>query len=97
MWSSPRRANTPPWGLVPAEFACLNASPDLSTPGPFPYQIPNTPSFLLLEISPDCWEPQTAVAAKSSLRPDSKFMSLFFKNFLAVHRDLSYIPRGEPL
>ena len=96
MWSSPRSARTPPFGEVPEEFACLKASPDLSTPGPFPYHIPNIPSLVLLDIRPACCEPHTAVAARSSFKPELKFISLFFKNFSASHKDLSYIPSGDP-
>ncbi|HAD26809.1 MAG TPA: hypothetical protein DDW95_12615 [Alphaproteobacteria bacterium] len=42
--SSPTTASTPPFGLVPAKFACRIASPDRSSPGALPYQSPNTPS-----------------------------------------------------
>ena len=42
--SSPASASTPPFGAVPAEFACRSASPLRSTPGPLPYQMPKTPS-----------------------------------------------------
>ena len=43
-WSSPATAITPPRGVVPAMLACLNTSEQRSTPGPLPYQMPNTPS-----------------------------------------------------
>ena len=43
-WSSPAIAITPPWRLVPAMLACLKTSLQRSTPGPLPYQMPNTPS-----------------------------------------------------
>ena len=46
-WSSPATAITPPHGVVPAMLACLNTSEQRSTPGPLPYQMPNTPSNLL--------------------------------------------------
>ena len=45
MWSSPAMAITPPQGVVPAMLACLNTSTLRSTPGPLPYQMPNTPSY----------------------------------------------------
>ena len=44
MWSSPARAITPPCFAVPARLACLKTSEQRSTPGPLPYQMPNTPS-----------------------------------------------------
>ena len=44
MWSSPAIAITPPCRAVPAMFACLKTSEQRSTPGPLPYQMPNTPS-----------------------------------------------------
>ena len=44
MWSSPATAITPPCFEVPAMLACLNTSEQRSTPGPLPYQMPNTPS-----------------------------------------------------
>ena len=47
-WSSPATAITPPQGVVPAMLACLKTSEQRSTPGPLPYQMPNTPSNLLL-------------------------------------------------
>ena len=33
---------------VPAMLACLKTSEQRSTPGPLPYQMPNTPSYFLL-------------------------------------------------
>src|ERR1700733_14585985 len=47
-WSSPASTSTPPCGDEPAELPCLNTSPVLSTPGPLPYHIENTPSYLAL-------------------------------------------------
>jgi hypothetical protein len=44
-WSSPATAMTPPCFDVPAMLACLNTSEQRSTPGPLPYQMPNTPSW----------------------------------------------------
>jgi hypothetical protein len=43
-WSSPVTASTPPSAEVPIMFAVRNTSPVRSTPGPLPYQMPNTPS-----------------------------------------------------
>ena len=43
-WSSPASAIAPPFGEAPVKFAWRNASPERSTPGPLPYQTPNTPS-----------------------------------------------------
>ncbi len=43
-WSSPASASAPPFGEVPVKLAWRSASPERSTPGPLPYQIPNTPS-----------------------------------------------------
>ena len=44
-WSSPASTSTPPCFAVPAELACLNTSPQRSTPGPLPYHMPKTPSY----------------------------------------------------
>ena len=71
IWSSPATAITPPQGVVPAILACLKTSEHRSTPGPLPYQIPNTPSYLLEPggANPSCCVPHSAVAANSSLTP----------------------------
>ena len=53
-----------------------------STPGPLPYQMPNTPSTLAPGNSPTCWLPHTAVAARSSLSPGWKAMSCACRNDL---------------
>ena len=45
VWSSPASASTPPKRAVPALLACLNASPERSTPGPLPYHMAKTPSY----------------------------------------------------
>ncbi|PYN68313.1 MAG: hypothetical protein DMD90_04805 [Candidatus Rokuibacteriota bacterium] len=44
--SSPPRARTPPWRPTPAKLPCLKMSPVRSTPGPLPYHMPRTPSYL---------------------------------------------------
>ncbi len=50
---------------VPAMLACLKTSIERSTPGPLPYQMPNTPSYLALSLNrSSCWVPQTAVARR---------------------------------
>ena len=67
VWSSPISASTPPNFEVPAKLAWRKASPERSTPGPLPYQMPNTPSYLPSPRSSACCEPHSAVAAKSSL------------------------------
>ena len=69
MWSSPISASTPPYFDVPARLTCFKASPALSTPGPFPYQIPKTPSNFPLPRKLDCWVPHNDVAANSSFIP----------------------------
>ena len=43
-------AITPPCLDVPAMLACLNTSEQRSTPGPLPYQMPNTPSNFFFGI-----------------------------------------------
>ena len=43
-WSSPASASAPPLGEAPVKLAWRSASADRSTPGPLPYQMPNTPS-----------------------------------------------------
>ena len=47
VWSSPASTSTPPWRDVPARLPCCSTSPERSTPGPLPYQMANTPSYLL--------------------------------------------------
>ena len=47
-WSSPAIAITPPCLAVPAMLACLKTSEQRSTPGPLPYQMPNTPSYFFV-------------------------------------------------
>ena len=71
-WSSPASNSTPPLGDTPAAFACLNTSPARSTPGPLPYHMANTPSYLAPGTRLVCWLPHTAVAANSSLTPGWK-------------------------
>ena len=58
MWSSPISASTPPCFEVPAKLAWRKTSPERSTPGPLPYQMPNTPSYLPSPRSSACCVPQ---------------------------------------
>jgi hypothetical protein len=80
-WSSPATAITPPQGVVPAMLACLNTSEHRSTPGPLPYQMPNTPSNLLVPggAKPSCCVPHSAVAASSSFTPGWNTMFCAFR------------------
>ena len=48
---------------VPAQLAWRSTSSERSTPGPLPYQMPNTPSTVAPGNRPTCWLPHTAVAA----------------------------------
>src|ERR1017187_3633830 len=68
-WSSPASTSTPPYLEVPAALACLNTSPQRSTPGPLPYQMENTPSYLASLNRLSCCVPQIEVAARSSFTP----------------------------
>ena len=95
-WSSPATSSTPPSFDVPAWFMCLKTSPQRSTPGPLPYHMANTPSYLAGPIRSTCCEPQTAVAAKSSLTPGTNCTWCASSCFLAFHRFSSRPPRGEP-
>ena len=86
MWSSPAIAITPPCFEVPAMLACLNTSEQRSTPGPLPYQMPNTPSNLFVSLyRSSCCEPHTAVAASSSLTPGWNTMFCAARCFFAAH------------
>ena len=85
-WSSPATAITPPCGAVPARLACLKTSEQRSTPGPLPYQMPNTPSYFLFAASnSSCCVPHIAVAASSSLTPGWNTTWLAARCFLADH------------
>ena len=54
---------------LPAALACLNTSMLRSAPGPLPYHMEKTPSYLAPLNRLTCWMPHTAVAASSSLMP----------------------------
>src|SRR6185312_15375370 len=69
VWSSPISARTPPCFEVPARLAWRNTSPERSTPGPLPYHMPKTPSYLPSPRNSACCVPHSAVAARSSLSP----------------------------
>ena len=64
MWSSPISASTPPCFEEPAKLAWRKTSPVRSTPGPLPYQSPNTPSYLPSPRSSACCEPHSAVGGQ---------------------------------
>ncbi len=95
-WSSPASTSTPPCFDVPAAFACLNTSPQRSTPGPLPYHMPKTPSYLAPGNMPTCWVPQMALAARSSLTPGWNFTWCCSRCFCARHSAWSRPPKGEP-
>src|SRR5205823_8001217 len=95
-WSSPASTRTPPCLDVPAEFACLETSPQRSTPGPLPYHIANTPSTFAPGYKLTCCEPQMAVAARSSFRPGWNLTLSRSRNFAAFHNARSSPPSGEP-
>ena len=69
-------------------LAWRKTSPERSTPGPLPYQTPNTPSYLPSPRISACWVPQTAVAASSSFRPGWKTMLDGSSHFLAPEQVL---------
>lgn len=95
-WSSAASASTPPWAEVPAALACLNTSPQRSTPGPLPYHMANTPSCFAPGNRPGCWVPQTMVAPRSSLRPGVNFTDAPSRYFFARHNSRSKPPSGLP-
>ncbi len=88
-WSSPAMASTPPQGLVPALLAWRRTSPERSTPGPLPYQMPNTPSYFAAGDPPTCWLPHSAVAARSSLTAARKVMWCAASRSCACHISMS--------
>jgi hypothetical protein len=89
-WSSPAIAITPPWRDVPAMLACLNTSEQRSTPGPLPYQMPNTPSYFFCSgYRSSCCVPQTAVAPSSSFTPGWNTMCCSARCLRAAHSDWS--------
>ena len=72
---------------VPAMLACLNTSEQRSTPGPLPYQMPNTPSnFFDCGYRSSCCVPHTAVAPSSSFTPGWNTMCCAARCFFALHR-----------
>src|ERR1700678_2575153 len=79
-WSSLASAIAPPLGEAPVKLAWRRASPDRSTPGPLPYQMPNTPSTVAPGKLLRYCAPQIAVAARSSLRPGRKTMLCCLRN-----------------
>ena len=77
-------AMTPPNSVVPAMLACLKTSEQRSTPGPLPYQMPTTPSYLAPGERLSCCEPQTAVADRSSFTPGWNLMLYWSRCFRAA-------------
>ena len=61
-------------------------SPQRSTPGPLPYQMPTTPSCLAPGERLSCCEPQIAVAAKSSFTPGWNLMLYWSRCLRAADR-----------
>ena len=96
VWSSPIATSTPPYFDVPAKLAWRNTSPLRSTPGPLPYQSPNTPWCLPSPRSSACWVPHSAVAARSSLRPGWNLTCASARYFCAAWKTPSTAPSGEP-
>src|SRR5438045_4729002 len=95
-WSSPASTSTPPCLDVPAWFACLNTSPQRSTPGPLPYHIENTPSQVASGYMLTCCVPQIDVAARSSFNPGWNLMCARSRNFEAPQSAWSSPPSGDP-
>ena len=95
-WSSAASASTPPSGEVPAALPCLNTSPQRSTPGPLPYHMANTPSYLAPWNRLVCCVPHTMVAPRSSFRPGVNTTSEAARCFLAFHSSRSKPPSGLP-
>ena len=96
VWSSPIRASTPPFLEEPAKLAWRNTSPVRSTPGPLPYHMPNTPSYLPSPRNSACCVPQIAVAARSSFRPALEQDVVLVERALARMNCWSSPPSGEP-
>ncbi len=94
--SSPTAASTPPSLAVPAKFACRIASMERSSPGPLPYQMAATPSYLPPGYMVACCAPQHAVAARSSLTAEWKKTLWASSSFVARHDSLSMLCIGEP-
>src|SRR5450830_555356 len=95
-WSSPASTTTPPNFEEPVLLACLNTSPQRSTPGPLPYHMANTPSYLASLNRLVCWVPHTAVAARSSFSPGWKCTLCASRCFFAFIAVMSMEVTGEP-
>src|SRR3954465_4456484 len=95
-WSSPANTSTPPCLAEPALLACLKTSPQRSTPGPLPYHMENTPSYLASLNRLVCCVPQTAVAARSSFIPGWNLTWWASRCFLAFIDVMSIEVTGEP-
>ena len=95
-WSSPAIISTPPFGELPYMLPCLMASPDLSTPGPLPYQSPKTPSTVVDGCCSACCAPAMMVAAISSFTAGRKSILWPSRCRLARHSSTSKVASGEP-
>ena len=95
-WSSPATTSTPPCGELPYALPCFNASPARSTPGPLPYQIPNTPSTVRSGSVSTCCDPSIAVAASSSFTAGRNLMLFSSRKDCARQSSWSNAPSGEP-
>ena len=95
-WSSPASTSTPPCFAEPAALACLNTSPQRSTPGPLPYHIEKTPSYFASLKRLSCCVPQIEVAARSSFTPGWNLTWCFSRKAFAPWKDWSTPPSGEP-
>ncbi len=73
-----------------------SASPERSTPGPLPYQSPNTPSTSRSAWVSTCCEPSTAVAARSSFTAGRNSMRSRFSRSVMRQSSISMPPSGEP-
>ncbi len=94
--SSPTTATTPPCGAVLAKTACRIASPARSMPGPLPYQMPRTPSYVQSSSVTASWLPITAVAASSSLTPGRLTTGRSGRVRLARSTSSPNMPTGDP-
>ena len=94
--SSPASTSTPPLGATPMRLPCLKTSPQRSTPGALPYQMPTTPSRPSRSPSRLCWLPQTAVAASSSFTPGTRWTSWPAMSAASRVTARSRPPSGEP-
>ena len=103
-WSSPASAITPPLGEAPVKLAWRKASPERSTPGPLPYQMPKTPSTvapgkLLILRAPDRGRGDVLVEARAEddvvlLEQGRRRARARCRSAPAASRDSRNIPAG---